>query len=135
MKKLLLILLITLSASVSNAQEVVTTFNQSFYGDYNPATNDYSLNMEIDTVANVALYINSEKTKIIVTSEKDTIFNHNIWKTEQGEDLLIYNTTTYIYEAVFMINENEGITMLYSWVDQTESVNMHYKHKHFWSNK
>ena len=112
-----------------------TTFNYSFHGNYTPQTNDYSVNMNIDSAANVVLYVNPEKTKIIVTANSDTLFNHHIYNVEYDNDgYTTYSTTNYVYEAVFMYNKSEGVTMLYDWVEQTEQVSMHYKHKYFWSN-
>lgn len=135
MKKLLSIILLSLPTLIFG-QETKLNFNYSFQGDYNPTGNDYSNNMEVDSMSNIAFYINQEQTKIVVTSQKDTIFNHHIISKENDEGLLIFNTTTYFYEAVFMLEEDRnGITMLYDWVDQTEQVNMHYKHKYYWANK
>ncbi|MCB9361397.1 MAG: hypothetical protein H6587_11840 [Flavobacteriales bacterium] len=134
MKKLLSIFLLLLPILIFS-QSAKLNFNYSFYGDYNQAKDDYSYNMKIDSVANVSVYINSDNTNIIVTSKKDTIFNHYILSTENDEGMLILITTNLIYEATFMIGEDRnGITMLYHWVDQTDQVRMHYKSKYFWGN-
>ena len=135
MKQIFLIIAVLLNISVLNAQESGTTFNHSFYGDFNPSSNDYSNNMVIDTMANVSFYLNQDKTNVIVTSEADTLFNHHILDIEQDGDLRIYHTTNIFNEAVLMFREGEGITLLCNWVDQTETVQMHYKYKYFWSNK
>ena len=128
-------MLITLGVTVAQAQSEAT-FNNSFHGDYNPATNDYSTNMATDTMSNIVVYTNSETKKIIVTSANDTLINQHVLSVEQDEDVLIFNTTNYLsYEAVFMFNESLGVTMLYDWFEGTEEVAMHYKHKYFWSNK
>lgn len=112
-----------------------TVFKHSFHGEYNPVMNDYSFNMIRDSSKTTEFHLIPEKSKIIITSGTDTLYNHYIVNLEPDEDYLIYHTTNYMYEAVFMININEGITMLYDWVDQTNNTNMHYKYKYFWSNK
>lgn len=133
-KKLLSIILLALPIFILGQETLY--FNYSFQGEYNPINDDYSNNMRVDSISNVSFYINQEQTKIVVTNTKDTLFNYNIINIENDEGMVIFNTTTFFNEAVFMLEENRnGITMLYEWVEETEQIKMHYKYKYFWSNR
>jgi hypothetical protein len=128
MKKLILIPIL-LIFGLTFSQDIKETFNYSLHGEYNHPTNDYRTNLEIDTAANVTIYMDSMGTKLTVTMDNDTIFRHMVLSMEidNTDGMITYHTTNLFYEAVLMVG-NSGVTMLYLWVDDP----MHFKYKYFW---